>query len=259
MSANLSAQLIVAHRGASHDAPENTLAAFQLAWAQQADGIEGDFRLTKDGQIVCIHDATTERTAGVDWDVATSTLAELKKLDVGRWKGEPFAGQRIPTLQEVMETVPEGKQIVIELKVGPEIIRPLQSVLNDSKMQPGQILVIGFDEKTVRESKRLLPHIKTHWLTGYKEDEPNGSWSPDVASVAASVARCNADGLGSKADRHVFNQDFVKSLATAGINEFHIWTVDDPADARYYQALGACSITTNRPEFLRQALALKTK
>ncbi|MDP6721144.1 MAG: glycerophosphodiester phosphodiesterase family protein, partial [Pirellulaceae bacterium] len=95
-------QLIVAHRGASYDAPENTLAAFRLAWRQGADGIEGDFYLTKDGQIVCIHDADTKRTAGVSRQVAKSTLAELRELDVGRWKDEEFAGERMPTLQQVL-------------------------------------------------------------------------------------------------------------------------------------------------------------
>ena len=77
---------IVAHRGASLDAPENTLAAFRLAWSQGADAIEGDFRLTKDGRIACLHDDTTQRTAGLDLTVADSTLAELRELDVGSWK-----------------------------------------------------------------------------------------------------------------------------------------------------------------------------
>ena len=69
---------IIAHRGASHDAPENTLAAFRLAWEQGADGVEGDYYLTKDGEVVCIHDATTGRTGDRDLKVASSTLAELR-------------------------------------------------------------------------------------------------------------------------------------------------------------------------------------
>ncbi|MFM1902441.1 MAG: hypothetical protein RLZZ440_341, partial [Planctomycetota bacterium] len=78
------AQLITAHRGASYDAPENTLAAFRLAWEQGADAIEADFRLTSDGQIVCVHDADTERVAGVRHVVAETPLAELRALDAGR-------------------------------------------------------------------------------------------------------------------------------------------------------------------------------
>src|SRR3954447_2364486 len=86
--------LIIGHRGASFDAPENTAAAFGLAFLQGADGIEADFHLSSDGEIVCIHDATTGRTAGVDLVVAETSLKELKRLDVGLWKGREFPGER---------------------------------------------------------------------------------------------------------------------------------------------------------------------
>src|SRR3954469_20934435 len=76
-------QFIVGHRGASHDAPENTLAAFKLAWAQGADGIENDWYLTSDGKLICSHDADTERTAGVKHVIKDTPFDELRKLDVG--------------------------------------------------------------------------------------------------------------------------------------------------------------------------------
>ena len=255
-------QMIVAHRGASHDAPENTLAAFQLAWQQEADGIEGDFRLTRDGHVVCIHDDTTERTAGVNLEVAKTSLAELRKLDVGRWKGEQFVGERIPTLQEIVAIVPEDKQIVIELKTGPEIVATVQRILNDSGLKPAQVLVISFNEDTVAESKRRLPGIRAHWLTGYQSEDETGEtgpWSPTPPTVAQTVLRSRADGVGSEAFRDVFDQRFVNSLTTAGIREFHVWTVDDAADARYYQSLGASGITTNRPAYIRQELNRKPR
>ncbi len=87
---------LIAHRGASHEAPENTVAAFRRAFDEGADGIEGDFRLTADGELVCLHDATTRRTAGVDLAVATATLATLRTLDVGAWRGEEWAGNGSP-------------------------------------------------------------------------------------------------------------------------------------------------------------------
>ena len=77
--------LLIAHRGGSREAPENTLAAFHQAWQQGADGIEADFRLTRDGRVVCLHDAGTGRTAGIDIAVAEATFAELRRLDVGSW------------------------------------------------------------------------------------------------------------------------------------------------------------------------------
>src|SRR4051794_3938882 len=97
---------VIAHRGASHDAPENTLAAIKLAWQQEADAAEFDLHLSRDGKLVVIHDADTRRVAGVDKRVAEQTLAELRRLDVGAWKGPRFAGERIATLEEVLATVP---------------------------------------------------------------------------------------------------------------------------------------------------------
>lgn len=246
--------LIVAHRGASHDAPENTLAAFGLAWEQDADGIEGDFRLSQDGHIVCIHDESTKRTAGVELDVANSTLAELKRLDVGGWKDKRHAGERICTLQEVIETVPPGKQLVIELKTGAEIIAPMARLLNASNLQPDQILVISFHEHTVIESKRLLPHIRTHWLVTYVPSDDIGPWNPSAERIAQTIDRIGANGLGSQARRCVLNAEFVRTINDAGVSEFHVWTVDDPDDARYYQKLGAYGINTNRPAFIGREL-----
>ena len=102
--------LIIAHRGASADAPENTLAAFRLAWQQGADGIEGDFRLTSDGRIVCFHDDDTARVAGISLIVEETPLTKLRTLDVGAWKGKPWQGERIASLEEVLAEVPAGKQ-----------------------------------------------------------------------------------------------------------------------------------------------------
>src|SRR6478752_5983209 len=114
---------IVGHRGASYDAPENTVASVKLAWEQKADAAEFDVYRTKDGKIVVIHDKDTKRTAGgVNKVVAESTLAELRALDVGKWKGEKYAGERIPTLAEVLATVPAGKKVFIEVKPGPEVV-----------------------------------------------------------------------------------------------------------------------------------------
>ena len=91
---------IVAHRGASYDAPENTLSSVRLGWEQGADCVEIDVYLTKDDQIVAMHDKTTKRTAGKDWTVSERTLAELRTLEVGSWKDEKFRGEPVPTLAE---------------------------------------------------------------------------------------------------------------------------------------------------------------
>ena len=113
---------IIAHRGASHLAPENTLASVELAWRLGADAVEVDVRLTRDGRIVAIHDPTTDRTAGIHLEVAATHSSHLRRLDVGRYKHPRFAGERIPYLEEVLQTVPPGRQLFVEIKCGPQIL-----------------------------------------------------------------------------------------------------------------------------------------
>jgi glycerophosphoryl diester phosphodiesterase len=247
-------QMIVAHRGASEEAPENTLAAFRLAWELGADAIEGDFYLTRDGHIVAIHDATTQRTAGVDLRVADCTLAQLQALDVGAWKAERFRGERIPTLQQVLATLPPGKKIFIEIKCKSEIVPTLRTVLLESRTPLDQIVVISFHEAVIAQCKQQLPQVKAYWLIGYKQDETTGAWSPLAEEVLQTLHRSGADGLNTQGNRQVVDPAFVQQLRTRGL-EFHVWTIDEAADASHFWQLGADSLTTNRPAAIRAALA----
>jgi len=247
-------QLITAHRGASHDAPENTLAAFRVAWEQAADAIEGDFRLSSDGQIVCVHDADTKRVAGVNHVVATTPLAELRTLDAGRWKDARFEGERLPTFAEVLAAVPPGKRFFIELKTGPEIVTPLAKELAAWRGDRSLLTIIAFDADTINACKQALPDIRAHWLTSFKEDKTTGAWRPTAEQIAETVKACNADGVGMQGQRKVIDEGFVERLTAGGVREFHVWTVDSPEDALAFCKLGAMGITTNRPAFIRAAL-----
>ena len=252
-----SAQNIVAHRGASFDAPENTVAAMKLAFEQGADGVEADFHLSCDGEIVCIHDKDTQRTAGVKHVIVETPLEVLRKLDVGAWKDEKYRGELMPTFAEIAETIPAGKKFIIELKVGPEIVAPLKEELAKTDLEDDQILIICFNEKTVAECKRLLPNLKCHWLTGYKQDEQTGEFKPSLADVVATLERSHADGLGTQGEMKHVDADFLEDLCDEGHCEFHVWTIDDPKAARYYQKLKPWGITTNRPGFIREQLKLQ--
>ncbi len=255
-STAVNAQVIVGHRGASYDAPENTLSAFRLAWEQGADGIEGDFYITKDQQVVCIHDADTKRTAGKQLKIADSTLAQLRELEYGKWKDAKFSGEPIPTFEEVLALVPKEKLFVIELKVGPEIVPLLKPSLDAAIAKNGEktYLFISFNEKTVAKCKELYPKVRAHWLTGFKQDKKTGVWSPDARSVAQTVKTLQCEGVGLKGDPAIVNDKFIEEMKQGGVGEFHVWTIDEPADAKLYQRLGAVGITTNRPAFIRQAL-----
>ncbi|HEY0663290.1 MAG TPA: glycerophosphodiester phosphodiesterase, partial [Thiobacillaceae bacterium] len=242
---------LIAHRGAAHDAPENTLAAFRLAWQQGADGVEGDFHLTRDGEIVCIHDPVTLRTAGEPWKVAEATLADLRQLDVGSWKGERWRGTRIPTLREVLATVPAGKRIFIEIKCGPAILPALKHALAESGLQPGQAVVICFDADVVRATKRLLPALKALWLTDFRARNANGV-KPTADEILETLEQTGADGVDCRAHAAV-DQRFMQALRAAH-REVHVWTVDAVAMAERYRQLGADSLTSNRAGWLKRQL-----
>lgn len=243
----------IGHRGASRNAPENTLASFRLAWQEGADGIEGDFRLTADGEIVCLHDATTGRTAGTDLRVAATPLARLRQLDVGGWRGEEWRGERIPTLAEVLAAVPAGKKLYVELKEGPEMVVPLAGLLATTGFPPEQLVLLAFAEEMVAESARRLPEVKRLWLTDYRRNLRAGGFTPSVERIMETLARTGADGLASRAHRAV-DTALAEALREAGL-ELHVWTVDTPEAARRFANLGARAIITNRPGWLRARLA----
>ncbi len=235
--------LVIAHRGASHDAPENTIAAFRLAWEQGADGIEADFRLTRDGKIVCIHDETTARTAGKAVAVADASLAELRRLDVGAGKAERWRGERIPTLEEILAELPIGSSIFIELKDGPEMVAPLRQILTGAGIAPERVRLLAFSPLLVGLLKEQLPEFRSCLNLSYRRVD--GVHTPPPDQVAALLASCRADGLSS-ASSPLLDAGFVAKLRRTGL-ELHVWTVDSLRTARHYRALGVDSIMTNRP------------
>lgn len=255
ISQTLAGPLIVAHRGASYDAPENTMAAFRLGFEQGADAIEGDFWLTRDGQIVAFHDKDTKRVTGgaVDRVVSESTLAELQQLDVGSWKDPKFASERPPTLADVLAILPEGKLFLIEIKCGPEIVAELKRVLEQSGVSLQQLRVISFNADVIAETKRAIPQMKAFWLSSYKTDKQTGAVTPTHDEILAMLKRTSADGLDSKADLTQLTPQFIQRLRDANL-ELHVWTVNDIDLARQLAKLGVDSITTDRPAFLRAGL-----
>lgn len=242
--------LIVAHRGASAEAPENTLPAFNLAWDQGADAIEGDFHLTKDGQIVCLHDPNTKKVSGVELSAKDSTLEELQKLDVGSFHSAPFKDTRMPTLQEVMATVPDGKKIYIEIKCGPSIVPTLLEEIEKSGLKRDQIVVISFNADVIKAIEAEAPFYKTCLLISIKKDDA-GTLTPDFPTILTRLKDSQADGL-SASFTHL-TEDMIRSVKEEG-REIHTWTVDGPAAAKQLSDWGIQSITTNVPGVIRKHL-----
>tara|TARA_B110000914_G_C15473706_1_gene451983 strand:- start:812 stop:1537 length:726 start_codon:yes stop_codon:yes gene_type:complete len=236
--------LIVAHRGASGTAPENTLASFKLAWQKNADAIEGDFQLTKDGVIVCIHDDNTERVGDQNLIVVESTLQELKTVDIGSYRAKEFSDERIPTLDEVIATIPNGKKILIEVKCGTEIVPILMDQLDQSKLKPDQIVIISYDADVVRSSKALAPQYQVYWLYDFDEN-------CDIGNITATLVDIRADGLSSN---NIKSKDLVDAVLELGLTYHAGWTMIDLVLVCKVIDWGASSITTNNPKRLRKML-----
>ncbi len=247
--------ILVAHRGASHAAPENTLPAFRLAFEEGADFVEGDFWLTRDEQIVCLHDDDTRRVAPKQPNrrVTESTLAELRELDVGASKDAKYAGTRIPTLEEILAAVPKDRGIYIEIKDDrPEIAKHLKRILDKSGLKPRQLIVIAFDPAIIQAVKAELPHVKAHWLYWWYWDKKTGKLSNTADEIVRVARAIRADGIDVNKCRWA-NAEFIRQVRQAGL-EFHVYTVNDLVDAARYVALGADSITTDRPRELRKEI-----
>jgi glycerophosphoryl diester phosphodiesterase len=242
---------IIAHRGASYDAPENTLAAVRLGWEQASDGVEIDVHLSADGRIVVIHDYDTKKVAGVPAKVVAQTFAELRALEVGAWKDPQWEGEPIPSLDEVLATIPAGKQLFVEIKCGPEILPEFERVWRASGKSAEQLVIIAFSYEVSKQAKARFPSIPVYWIYDWKKDKDTGGrFTPDDLLARAKAA--GLDGVDVKFDGPV-TREFVEQAKSLGL-EVYVWTVDDPLVARTLADAGVKGITTNRPGWLREQL-----
>lgn len=250
---NVSATEIIAHRGASSLAPENTLTAVILGFRQSADAVELDVHLTKDGEIVVIHDPNTRRTSGQDRLVQKTNLAELRSLQVGKWG--PWLGQgfheQIPVLSEALALVPKDKKLFIEIKVGTEIFPSLRQTLRTAALNAEQTILIGFDYLTMKAAKQEFPELKVQWLVNYNRDARG--YYPTAAWLAEHASTAKFDAVSLHYEWPI-NGNFVGQLKMAGL-KVYTWTVDDVSLARRHIAAGVDGITTNRPGRLRDQLS----
>jgi glycerophosphoryl diester phosphodiesterase len=242
---------LIAHRGESADAPENTMAAFRLAWERKVPAIELDVHLTKDGRLAVCHDFDTKRCAGVACKIRESLWDELKDLDVGRKFAAKYTGEKLPLLDDALATVPDGARCFIEIKCGPEAIPALTKVVADCGKRPEQLAVISFNADAVAEAKRQLPQLKAYYLSSFKNSGTR--WTPTAEQLIKQAKEINADGL-DLAYRGPLDEAFVRRVRDAKL-ELYVWTVNDPDVARDLVKLGVDGITTDKAAWLREELA----
>lgn len=243
---------IIAHRGASYDAPENTLAAIGLAWAQNADGAECDIHVTADNEVVLLHDESLGRTGGINLTVPKSSLADIRAVDVGSWKGSAWRGEKVPLLGETLAAIPSGKKLVVEIKGGTKVIPPMIQAIEKAEasgtIKRGQLEFISFDENALRAAKTALPECKALYLSGdYKKRSLNA-----LDELVAFCVQSGFDGLDLDRGWPI-DSAFVQRVREAGLL-LYVWTVNDPDRAKELARASVDAITTDRPALIRDAL-----
>lgn len=236
---------LFAHRGNSGEAPENTIAAFRLALDSGADGVEFDVQFSRDRVPVVIHDETLERTTNGKGGVAEHSLAELKALDAGAWKGHAFAGERIPALEEALALFQESELLVnIELKTSEIFYEGLAAAAARMAKKMGiarRVVISSFNHHSLLEAAREAPEIARAPLLYAHLIEP---WRYVQAQGFQAL----------HAERHACTGALVRGCRGAGI-PLRAYTVNDELDFRRLAALGVGAVFTDHPRKLAQLRA----
>ncbi|HEY8418452.1 MAG TPA: glycerophosphodiester phosphodiesterase [Limnochordales bacterium] len=235
---------VIGHRGAAAVAPENTMASFALALQAGADGLELDFQLTKDGQLVVIHDQTLKRTTGADGMVKDRTLAELKQLDAGSWFAPRFAGERIPTLEEVLDLARGRAFVNAEIKNLPYRYPGIEERLLVAVRRTGfpldQLIVSSFDHESLLRVQALEPRVAIAALFGH--------YPVALGDLPGTVLHPHwgvADGA------------FMAKARAAG-RTVNVWTANDPDAWEHLVRVGVDGIITDDPARLRAWLTARS-
>ncbi|MFJ8904288.1 MULTISPECIES: glycerophosphodiester phosphodiesterase [unclassified Streptomyces] len=255
------APVVVAHRGASGYAPENTLAAVDKAAALGTAWVENDVQRTKDGELVVVHDDSLQRTTDVEevfpdrapWKVKDFTAAELARLDAGSWFDPAYAGARVPTLEQFVHRVDQHRQkLLLEIKnpeLYPGIERDILKVLGnegwlDRAHVQQRLIVQSFSTDSVRTVHELKPEVKTGFL-----GTPPVADLPVYAAFADQINPSHSSLTAAYVSAvHGFEGAHGKRLET------FTWTVNDAAAARRVAGFGVDGIITNRPDVVRDAV-----
>ena len=234
--------LTVAHRGSSASAPENTLAAARLAVAAGCDLVEVDVQRTRDGALVLVHDTDLERTTGHRAAVADVTLAELRRLDAGSWFSPVYAGERVPTLDELLDLLQgSGTGLLLEVKrpdLHPGIAVDVARCLRARPLPPDRVIVQSFDHPVMRQLSRHAPELAVGLL-----GHPPVRRLAELARWAAYVNPHHRRASSA----------YVAAVHAAGMGSM-VWTADTDADLRRAVSLGVDGVISNRPDALLRIL-----
>jgi glycerophosphoryl diester phosphodiesterase len=238
---------ILAHRGASQAAPENTLAAFRLAAEMGADGVELDVQLSKDGEAVVIHDVTVDKTTNGSGRVKDLTLAELQDLDAGSWYDSHYAGEPIPTLAQVLHELGPRLILNIELKQETFLSKGLEAevirLIEDTHMAH-RVILSSFNPLALWRVGRLNPNVSTGLL--YAPDQPiylRQRWFQPAIRPSALHPRWDT-----------IDHQFVMTAHRQGL-AVHPWTCNEPEAMHRLIGWNVDAIITDHPDLLYDLLS----
>lgn len=235
--------LVLGHRGAMGYAPENTMASFELGWELGSDMLELDVHLSRDNELIVMHDGDVSRTTDGEGRVRDMTLDEIKKLDAGVNHDARFKGQLVPALQEVLSWAKGRIPLVIEIKGDPHPAPGLEEVLvaNIEQYQMSdEVMIISFHHPVVKKVKEINAGLATGVLYTGRLADPVG---------AAKAA--NADSL--RPHWAYWTRSEVEEVHAAGLIA-HAWNADTEERMEYLVGLGVDSIGSNCPDLLRKYL-----
>jgi glycerophosphoryl diester phosphodiesterase len=237
--------LVLGHRGASGEAPENTMAAFRRALEAGADGVELDVWRCGSGEAVVIHDEDARRTGGTPLRVTGASLSRLRELDVGAWRGATFRGERIPRLEEVLEAFP-GAVVNVELKAGrvpdPRLAARVACIVRDLRATE-RVVVSSFHCSLVAAFRALSPRAPSAYLVA-----PGRLWEAR-ARLCPRVAGAN----GIHPEHGLVNGTRLREWRARGL-AVGTWTVDAPGEVDRLARLGVDAIISNHPGPAREVV-----
>ena len=238
----------IAHRGASGAglAPENTLAAFERAIQIGVDILEVDVHATGDGQIVAVHDSTLDRTTDGRGSVREQSLDQIRQVDAGSWFADDFRGERVPTLQEVLELARHRALVLIEVKADFIAERILHIV--DSMAATSQVIIQSFNPQNVQRTKLLNPSIPTALLVGKLPTTPS---RVRARRLVKQVLQAGANTLSIW--HATLTPPLLEEMRKRGIAVW-AWTVDQEIIMRDLALVGIQGIITNYPNLLNQVI-----
>ena len=243
---------IIAHRGASADCPENTLAAIEEAWRQGADAAEVDVRLTGDDRVLVIHDGNTLRTTGTSAEVHRTPLTQLQQLDAGSWKGSQFAGEPLPLLDDLLDSVPADRWLAIEIKCGCEIVEPLARIVERNPAVVPSLLLISFRIDVLLALSERIPQVALAPVYDLARSEVLAQDSAAVDREVELAVQRQWVALDFGPPELLTERQITPALQ-AGLGVL-VWTVNDVQHATRLARCGVTALTTDRPGALRAEL-----